>query len=456
MNSQKLMLMMLKNEQNSQSTPDSTTELAKLMGVTYEEARAMKEFALSRGTILRVGDAFTGKARLQLTEKGRAEGLSYQKRLHQTSTIQKKAGTPLVRRTGLAPTNRVQSQPSVLNTNEKNHFISKFEQLNNSQLAFYHLILANSLGSQEFHYLNFKFLNGVLRVLPVKVQQMLRELEELGLIKLEGVDNNIIKPNHSYSLLSKLFPDYCKEKDADLNNYLKELYFAPHLVEESNLRSYEGKEIKRSTIQTKVEPPVKEAVEESVLSAGELRHHTTQHHSSMPEVEQAYWNPQSGYPGYLNSGLQSQAYPQMPRPQMPQPLNPYPVKRNPLTILIDGDQQSFRGFMKEAKLDRLRSGDSIYLFSAEGAHSNLSMELTRRIEELKENVYFKRITSNIRRANTMDHLIITRLTMLLTADFNRDFIILSEDKGFAGAITMLNDTYNLRRGQIQLQTIAIL
>lgn len=143
-------------------------------------------------------------------------------------------------------------------------------------------------------------------------------------------------------------------------------------------------------------------------------------------------------------------------PTIPQSFNPYQARRNPLTILIDGDQQSLRGFMKEAKLDRLRSGDSIYLFSAKGAHSNLSTELVRRIEELKENVYFKRITSEIRCPNTMDHLIVTRLTMLLTADFNRDFIILSEDKGFAGAITMLNDTYNLRRGQIQLQTIAIL
>lgn len=472
-NHQKLTLMILKNEENGKSTPDNTTELAKLMRVTYEEASSMKDLALSRGIVTKVRDASTGKPFLCLTEKGRVEGGNYQKIMNQASTNQKKVSTPVVRRAGLSPanpTNKTKSSVKALNIHEKEHFMNGFNQLTNSQLAFYHLILANSLGTQTFNYLNFKFLNGVLRVAPTKVQQSLQELEDLGLIKLEGIDNNIVKPNHSYSLLSNLFPDYCKETDVELNNYLKELYFAPHLVEESNLRSLKGDEIECSTDSGEVNlslntngsfdhelsNPTIEPITDSVLSVGELRHHTTQNHSSMPEIEQTYWNQQAIYPGYLNNGIQSQTYPPMARPNIHQPLNPYPVKRNPLTILIDGDQQSLKGFMKEAKLDRLRSGDSIYLFSARGAHSNLSTELVHRIEELKENVYFKRITSEIRRPNTMDHLIITRLTMLLTADFNRDFIILSEDKGFAGAITMLNDAYNLRRGQIQLQTIAIL
>ena len=451
--------MMLNSEKSGRLIPDAAADLSKLMDVTFEEARSMKDSALLRGAIRRRKDEMTGKYFLQLTPKGSSEALSYQQLISQTSGAQK-PGVAVVRRA---------ASVKPLNSKEKEHFVTQFERLNDAQLAIYHLILANSLGVQNFNYLNFKFLNGVLKIEPAKIQQDLRELEDLGLIRLEGVDGNTIKPNHSYLLLSKLFPEYCKEKDSLLNNRLKDFYFAPHLVEEANLRSYKGretmvtvspKEVKTlkssNTLEVEVPRPLTKSVTDSVLSAGELRHHTVQNHSSMPEIEQAYWEHRAVTPTYANGGLMSQGIHSVPMPAIQPMPNPYSAKRNPLTILIDGDQQSLRGFMKEAKLDRLRSGDSIYLFSASGAHSNLSLELVRQIEELKENVYFKRITSEIRRSNTMDHLIIARLTMLLTADFNRDFIILSEDKGFAGAITMLNDTYNLRRGQIQLQTIAIL
>lgn len=446
-----------KLNQLGHSIPEATVELSKLLGVTFEEARSFKETAIKQGFLTRLSN----RAGLELTVKGKNLILTAYKT---TNSKTSKATSTVVRRAA-------SSKP--LNNTEKTHFVNHYEKLSDTQLVLYHLILATGLGEKTFNYLSFKLVQGVLRIDTYKTQHRLKELENLELIRLEGIQGNHIKLNHSYHLLSQLFPKYCGANRPAFNAKLSELYFNPNSVEIEKLRNYPGREVispkktitKNETTSQPILTPLKsattttpihsnpsagtestQACTDSVLSVGELRHHTVQNHSSMPEINRAYWDQPSFNMGNPTlSPMMAQSTP-----------SPYPVRRHPLTILIDGDQQSLRNFLKEAQLDRLRSGDSIYLFSVSGAHSKLSLELVQRIEELKENVYFKRVTSEIRRPNTMDQLIMTRLTMLLTVDFNRDFIILSEDKGFAGAITMLNDTYNLRRGQIQLQSIAIL
>lgn len=446
-----------KLNQLGQSIPEATIELSKLLNVTFEDARSFKDTAIKQGYLTRSSN----RAGLELTVKGKNLVLN----------ASKTSNSPTSKTTSTVVRRAASSKP--VNNTEKTHFANHYEELSDTQLVLYHLILANGLGERTFNYLSFKLVQGVLRLETHKTQHILKELENLEMIRLEGIQGNHIKLNHSYHLLSQLFPKYCAANNPAFNAKLSELYFNSDATELEKLRNYPGREVKPSKkVVTKKEitpqptlTPLKpvttathhhsnpsvvtesaQACTDSVLSVGELRHHTVQNHSSMPEINRAYWDQPSFNMGNPTlSPMMAQSTP-----------SPYPVRRHPLTILIDGDQQSLRNFLKEAQLDRLRSGDSIYLFSVSGAHSKLSLELVQRIEELKENVYFKRVTSEIRRPNTMDQLIMTRLTMLLTVDFNRDFIILSNDKGFAGAITMLNDTYNLRRGQIQLQSIAIL